>query len=842
MPGNSPGDLPSHLSGPMAASVLAAWTAAWRPDWIADAGEIPRFLSDQTLPPVDEIAGCVLIVPSCCDSHDAAEWLDLAATTPDVRMVRGAGDQRSAVYAALDAPPPEGDFADDFAAIGFTWLQVGRLCERMSGHTLLDADEFSTAVVAAARAAVGGDADGCRQSLTAAFELLSQARTQVVSSEWHHVDVTLLAPSVLGEPLAEDVRRGMTKNVLLTGRLAERMAADHPRSAGLLREAAMDGRLSVTGGGLEDSTLADLGPEGMLRALKDGFASIEHHVGARPAAYASFAGGLAPRLPAALTGIGCPKILLSFFDGATLAWPDQARTKWTGIDGTELQALCAPPVDAGSPDAAWRLCDDMANAVAHDWAGTLLYAAWPGGRHQSFCDLRRAAAWTDALGKFVTLDEYFTERPNADHWTHFEGEQLGCRAPSSAPKPPDACTIRDIAETLHGGLAGVAGVADAAGLIGSLNLSQAEPSSAQRLTINAWSFPVASPQGETPGMGYRCGSPPTKQGDAPPRAEGRTLRNETIEALISDGHGGVGSIRVFGRRAPVAAQRLVLSAAGPLQEAECEVRIAAIETVACDPCSGSIRSTGDLIDRMGDRVATFRQTTTLPARAGVVRIELELDQSQASRLRLANRLAWTDSKASVSRGVQWARVPVAGREILTSEYVDIRSSPLDSGGIVLLTGGLGHHRCVGPTRLDSLIPKDCGRLELAIGVGPSYATHLMLSEGAPPKAWPVTGEGPGAPASWWLLLDAKNVVISDLAVRQPASSSVAGDTLPGGLTLRMIETEGRSASARLSCWRPFRQAWLTDFYGQHLLELEVVDGAVPLDVAPYGWLQVEAAW
>ncbi len=829
MPGHGPGDLPSHLSGDAAASVLAAWTAAWRPEWLAATRAIPRFLAVENLPQVDDLEEFVVLVPTPCDNAETSDWITEVATRPGVRLARG-GSCRADFLSALGAES-SGALDSDVFALGFTWLQVQRLCERMVGHSLLDTESFASAAEAAARAAVEGDFEQARNDLSRAFELLSQARSQAVSSEWSLIDITLLAESVLGEPLAEELRGGWTRNVLLTGELAERLCSESSEGSRLLRDSVSEGQASIAGGAQSDKGLADLDPESMLAELHGGMATIERCLGTRPAAFASFAGGIPTRLPAALVGLKCERVLLTAFDGTAYPWPDQARTTWVGIDGQELQAVCTPPIDSGSAVAAWRLCDSMADAVAHDWSGTLLFAGWPGARCESFSDLRRAAGWTDALGRFVTLESYFSDRPNADHWTHLEGDQLGRRVMLRSGEQIKTTAVAEVAERLQHGLLEVAGAPDVDRLLASLKLRRDDDSSS-RLLLNPWNFPLSTPAGVTPGLGYLHTIPAASDAAHPPRAAERILRNELLEAIISEQHGGVGSIRLHDRRRPVAAQRLVLSGGGPLQPAECDVRIDRVEMIANTQDVGILRSVGELRDVRGDRVATFQQTTELPARSGVVRICLDIDRSTTSRLYLAHRLAWTNESAQIHRGVQWARLLVEGRDVWSAEYVDIRQNASDSAGVVLLPGGLSRHRLAGPTRLDTPIPSGLERVHLAIGVGSKYATPLMLSESSLPSFWQVGGPGPEVRASWWVSLDAMNLVVSNLGSVDSA----------GQITLRIMETEGRPAATRLRAWRPFRKAWVTDFRGERLLELEVVDGAVPLDVARYGWLQVEGAW
>ena len=51
----------------------------------------------------------------------------------------------------------------------------------------------------------------------------------------------------------------------------------------------------------------------------------------------------------------------------------------------------------------------MGESMDRDHVATLLFAHWPGQFSPWYGDLRRACSYTSALGKFITLDEYFTQ-------------------------------------------------------------------------------------------------------------------------------------------------------------------------------------------------------------------------------------------------------------------------------------------------------------------------------------------------------------------------------------------------------------------------------------------------
>ena len=63
-----------------------------------------------------------------------------------------------------------------------------------------------------------------------------------------------------------------------------------------------------------------------------------------------------------------------------------------------------------------------------------------------------------------------------------------------------------------------------------------------------------------------------------------------------------------------------------------------------------------------------------------------------------------------------------------------------------------------------------------------------------------------------------------------------------GFCTRVLETEGRQASCRLSFFRTIAQAEKTNFEGQQMVDCAVEDGAVRLEMSAHEFAQVVARW
>jgi alpha-mannosidase len=332
--------------------------------------------------------------------------------------------------------------------------------------------------------------------------------------------------------------------------------------------------------------------------------------------------------------------------------------------------------------------------------------------------------------------------------------------------------------------------------------------------------------------------------------DNQTLRNETLELTVSAVTGGIQSLRAHGDRGTRVSQRLVFQKHGGRRKpssadaSDCAIldtKMVAdrIEIARNDTAVGEIISRGRLLDMSGELLARFTQTARVVRGLPAAIIDIHLDCLQLPAgdqwsSYFASRLAWSDEAVSFRRGVQWtARETNRGR-IESPEWIEV-----SNGAQNIVCVGLGNslHRRVGPTWLDTLlVTSDENRrhFQFALTLDCPYPTQAAL-------AWAAAGQlvfarlpGP-LPASrgWFLHVSAKNLLLTHIEPMAPEHTGIRG---------RLLETEGRDASAMITAFRPFRAARITDFRGNAKSVLSVSDGKVILDVAPHRWIQFEAEW
>ncbi len=225
LPCHSLEDFPLYHEGDEAEGLLAAWSALWHPALVASARKIPTWQRADT--PPAEVAGRLIVVPAV--SYDRLPAGFAARAKAEGATLIAKVTQRSEIVAAAlaalaappapdspaaDAAPPEGnavpavdgDLSADFLALGYARLQVELLTRQMRYASNLDEPALERFAVAAADAAVAGNADEARAQLQSAFNLLGEARKYFYPVDSYLIDLTLTAPTTLGPALARAVR------------------------------------------------------------------------------------------------------------------------------------------------------------------------------------------------------------------------------------------------------------------------------------------------------------------------------------------------------------------------------------------------------------------------------------------------------------------------------------------------------------------------------------------------------------------------------------------------------------------------------------------------------------
>ena len=424
-PGEELEKLPSSLTGQDATSLLACWSALWHPRLLQATGQLPKWRTTTT--PASDADHAVVTIPVPSEPHVEVNWR--AQAEQNGALILGARSARSdVVREALqhlddDYAGWHDDIANDFLALGYCFLQVELLTQKLQYSSTLDRGYFQKQAVAAARAALAGEPSAAHDHLVHCFDALAQARDHYYPVETYVLDLMLVAPATLGAAFVDELNSDSPKSVLISARTVEQMSAEFPTALQALRESLDAGRTILVGGEYEELPLPLCSLESILENCQHGLEIYQQLLGHRPVVFGRRHYGLTPVLPQILDKLGFTGALHATLDDGQFPQPDEAKVFWEGIDGSTIEAFGRVPIDASQSETFLYFADRLGDTMNLDHLATVCLAHWPGQAAIWCDDLQRIARYVPVLGKFVTLAEYLQATDYAAHGGRFEVDE-----------------------------------------------------------------------------------------------------------------------------------------------------------------------------------------------------------------------------------------------------------------------------------------------------------------------------------------------------------------------------------------------------------------------------------
>ena len=401
-------DFPVHHEGDDADSLLANWTALWHPTLIAEAKSIPTWIR-------------TFEVPENCENH-----LFLCPTTSDSELQTGFAQRvkeeggrlirrklrREEILEPLleEKKQPKESIRDSFFSLGYCFLQIQLLTRQLRYSSNLDEVFFSTLVVDGATAAMEGDEETAEQKLQAAFDLLLEERDNYYPVNALLIDLTLLADTTLGEPLAKEIHaETIHTNYLMPGEIARTFAGSQPEAATALKERVESGRSTIVSGGEKESRFPLLSLESVLEELRQGQATIREHFGREVDFFGRRRYGLATSLPQMLEHFGYRGAFHFTLDDGRFPEGMQIKSFWEGDGEAKIEVFGKIPLDANAPGNFLNLGVKIGESFDMDHAAAICFVHWPGKTSIWYEDLKRICRYGSVLGKFVSTTDFLTE-------------------------------------------------------------------------------------------------------------------------------------------------------------------------------------------------------------------------------------------------------------------------------------------------------------------------------------------------------------------------------------------------------------------------------------------------
>lgn len=403
-------------------AALGTWIAAtslWHPALLAKAEALPR-IEDVDTPSAPEARDVRLVALGGGARLPIAHRT--AADEAGVPLVDGLRERDATIAAVLEragldvasVSAEAAEIVPDFLALGAARWWLGDLTVAMGHPDGLDHEALTREALLAARAWAEGDANGARNRLRAAFEVMTQARERFYPVDAYLVDLTLLDPASRPEELADPLDARAAFTLFCPAKAIESVAARDPDRAAALRTAIDEGWADVIGGAYAEADEPLLPVASILWQLRKGAEVYRTHLDGRSVetlARRHFA--LYPQLPQLGKRFGFRFAFHLGFDAGKFPIRAEMKRLWEAPDGTSLETLNRPPIAGDRPAEAVRLPWRIARTMKDDFNAMIAVVHWSGRIAGWYGDLRRALKNSPVLMRLTTVNDFFhlTDRP-----------------------------------------------------------------------------------------------------------------------------------------------------------------------------------------------------------------------------------------------------------------------------------------------------------------------------------------------------------------------------------------------------------------------------------------------
>ena len=341
--------------------------------------------------------------------------------------------------------------------------------------------------------------------------------------------------------------------------------------------------------------------------------------------------------------------------------------------------------------------------------------------------------------------------------------------------------------------------------------------------------------------GTSVAPPVTKK--SPPLAEDVFLRNEFFAVEIDERTGGIGAVKLHGKRPNLIAQQIIcretkpgVSRSGRQSSTLSKMVAETLQVTINSRVQGQITTRGWL--KRGDqKLASYRQAVTLTRGLPVIDVQMELEplrmpQGNPWQNYYACRFAWQDETAHFYAWQNESRQRVVRSRCVSPLALEIDQHEFQTS---ILPGGSPWFQRSGQQRVDSLMlvaGESCRRWNLGIGINLAYPWQWALSRLAPDCTVPGVAAASSISHAWLFHLNCKNVVALYWILSEQGA----------GVRVLLKEVEGRRAELTLKCCRNLEAAHVQNLAGRVIRQLSPENGQVQVTLSAFEMTEVSLFW
>ncbi len=421
LPGYGLDDFPRTLPSNQAHELLGGWVALWHPNLINACRTAPRW-QQATYPPL-ELNDLLMVLPSISQSVLRDGFAEEVAAAGGMLVPARApwADFQAELLRATELTQTNATIdglKQDFAALGYAYLQVQLMTRQLRYTSNLDELLFSDQALQAAQAALADDRATAERMLQSCFDQLGQERDHYYSLDVNLIDVTLLAPTTLGASLKKQLSDPAAPTSLLaSAAIVGQLHLQPSESIELLTKSLHDRQCTLVGGLEHERPHPLMSFDAVRRDLIRARAAYASCGVAPPKVFSRYSYGATPDMPLHLRRTGFTGAMLIAWENGSYPQGAQAKISWEASDGTFLPALTPKVMDASDPSSFLVLGLKAGEALDREQVPAMVLAHWPSRYCDYFHLLVTITKRTPALGKWVLADDFFE---NSDPCYHQE--------------------------------------------------------------------------------------------------------------------------------------------------------------------------------------------------------------------------------------------------------------------------------------------------------------------------------------------------------------------------------------------------------------------------------------
>jgi alpha-mannosidase len=872
---------------------LGGYASLWHPSLLLGAESPPALTRpDEIPPPRDWLALAPAMIHAALAPESGWAVKENGELLPLPEMARPDPDGWLAPLKLADC---DAEFRADFYALGFTWIALSVLYERMGQANSADLTEVFREAKLAAERLYSGDLEGCAGSLRAAFDVMHNARQLMFAATINLVDFVLPPPRIDAAMLAKRLECQAPANLIATGAELDRWAAEAPDLLEGIKRGLSELRLEVASGTYDDVAWTPLSQPERIAMLERSAESFRRNLDRDCDYFACRSIALGPDLPQLLMKFQYRYAYHGAFDGGRLPAFRGPKINWNAADGSSLETLAQPARNGGDERDALAAIAALAATLKNDRGPTLVFARWLGSDAWWLEQWLRGNDYAPVLGRFQTLNDYFLNSTYPDNSTETRADEYSApRLAAGGVDPIGRWADRQRFRRRHEALGALLGMQQIASGgksetpegFSELAFGKSDADSALAAMEKSAKETLAATvlAGAEKRSGYLVvnpsGAPRRTRIVFPGERLGLKLDNTVRAVQVEKDRSGVAldlpgwgfawiprsgeDVKDFPLDAPAIASGKRLR--NEFVEVEIDSRTGGIRglwdvlsgysrlgqqlvhgaggrmvgtkcaVTAGGPAFGEITTEGEIEGPDGRRRAGFRQTFRLWRGRPLLEIDIVLLDiaelgTDADVDYLAVRWSWPDDKAIV-------RVPNgAGFQIHRGERwesataIELRERHMH---LAILPDGLPFHRRFDPRMADTLlVVRGESAREFRIGVGVDYSQALAATEemNSPLYCIPVEHGPPRAGTTGWLAR-------LDLRHVHCVGLRPLEDGRPGVL-FRLAEHQNKPGRGDLRFCRDPRSARLVNGRRELIFDLYPVNDALTVDVSALEFQQIE---